>query len=219
MKTIKNLADEIGVTKQAVFKKINTEPFKTKITNHLHTIGKVINLDEEGERLVKEAFEKTSSKRASMPPKKKEKDELILTENLEKIAFLEEHIKILEAQVKTLELALEEKKELAEIFKTQLETKDRQIEEKDRQLESKDKQINNVQEQAKDTTVAILLSQQQHMQAYTKQPAQETPAPQSSNQNPYIQQPEKLISYKEDALITANPKMDWLKNLAKKKFK
>ena len=94
-------------------------------------------------------------------------------------------------------------------MKTQLENKDRQIEEKDRQIEAKDKQIFNVQEQAKDTTVAILLSQQQ--QYMQNEQIQKSSAP--------IMLPKKeLIGYDEAQVITNNPKMDWLKNLAKKKF-
>ncbi|MCL2610540.1 MAG: hypothetical protein FWE02_02570 [Defluviitaleaceae bacterium] len=218
MKTIKNLADEIGVTKQAVFKKIKTEPFKTKISKYLHSIGNVINIDEEGEILIKEAFEKTVSKRISQPPKIK-KIENEYNEYIEKIALLEEEIKNLETHIKFLEKKLEEKtktsetetnesKEILNILKIQLETKDRQIEEKDRQIEAKDKQIDSVQDQAKDTIVAVLLSQQQNMQ---NQAAQKSSAP-------LVLPKKELIGYKEASETTSNPKMDWLKNLSKKKF-
>ena len=207
MKTIKNIADEIDVTKQAVFKKIKTEPFKTKISKHLHTVGNVINIDEEGEALIKKEFEKTSYKRVTSSPRKKNKE----TEYIEKIFVLETQIKLLEGKITSLEEELknahkspEANRELLDILKTQLE-------QKDKQLEAKDVQILNTQEQARESIVATKQTAAAliKFQLNPQQPA--TPPP-----PPVIEPAKDLITYKEDAIFTS-PKMEWLKKLAKKK--
>ena len=56
MKTIKQLADEIGVSKQAVQKRIAREPLYTCIQPYIHTKQGTKYIDDEGERLIIEAF-------------------------------------------------------------------------------------------------------------------------------------------------------------------
>jgi len=56
MKTIKQIADEIGVSKTAVRKRLTPE-VKTKFSE---TVSGVIFISVEGENLIKQAFERTS---------------------------------------------------------------------------------------------------------------------------------------------------------------
>jgi len=56
MKTIKQIADAIGVSKQAVYKKIKTEPLSTSLQEFMTTIDNALHIVDEGESLIKAAF-------------------------------------------------------------------------------------------------------------------------------------------------------------------
>lgn len=58
MKTIKQIADEIGVSKQAVQKRIAREPLCTSIQAYISTHEGIKYIDEAGENLIKSAFTK-----------------------------------------------------------------------------------------------------------------------------------------------------------------
>ena len=55
-KTIREIADEIGVTKQAVFKKINRQPLSTKLMELTSTVDGRLMVSVDGEILIKQAF-------------------------------------------------------------------------------------------------------------------------------------------------------------------
>lgn len=57
MKTIKQIAGEIGVSKQAVQKRISREPLCTSIQPYIYMEVGTKYIDETGEKLIKEAFE------------------------------------------------------------------------------------------------------------------------------------------------------------------
>lgn len=226
MKTIKNIAEEINVTKQAVFKKIRTEPFKTKIGSHLHTISGVINIDEEGEILIKKEFEKTISKRTSTSPRKNNKE----TQYIEKIFVLETQIKLLEDKIVSLEKELLEAekqkpetnkivdREILDILKTQLENKDRQ-------LENKDTQILNIQEQSKESvqavkqTAATAIMYNGFLGRTTS--TKETKELKETKERQHIEPPiietknDFITVIKEDDDEEFKSKIQWLKNLAR----
>lgn len=61
MKTIKQIADELGVSKTAVRKKI-TEEVKTKFSE---TIGNTVYISEQGEKLIKSAFSQHNENKVS----------------------------------------------------------------------------------------------------------------------------------------------------------
>jgi len=61
MKTIKQIADEIGTTKQAVQKRISREPLCTSIQPYIRTENGTKYIDETGEDLIKQAYGKTVS--------------------------------------------------------------------------------------------------------------------------------------------------------------
>ena len=56
MKTIRQIADEIGVSKQAVFKKIKREPLSTSLQGLTTTVDGRLMVEVDGEKLIKQAF-------------------------------------------------------------------------------------------------------------------------------------------------------------------
>ena len=56
LKTIKQIADEIGVQKQTISKRIKREPLCTLLSSHVHTKEGTLYIDVHGEKLVKSAY-------------------------------------------------------------------------------------------------------------------------------------------------------------------
>lgn len=56
MKTIKQIADELGVSKQAVFKKMKREPLSTSLQGLMSTVDGRLMVSVDGERAIKQAF-------------------------------------------------------------------------------------------------------------------------------------------------------------------
>lgn len=55
-KSIKQIADEIGVSKQAIFKKIKREPLSTSLQQFISTIDGRLMVSVDGEKIIKQAF-------------------------------------------------------------------------------------------------------------------------------------------------------------------
>jgi predicted transcriptional regulator len=74
-KTIKQIADEIGVTKQAIFKKIKSEPLSTGLQQFTQKVNGVVYISVDGEKLVKQAFVKKEAPtvNTNQPPTNDEK--------------------------------------------------------------------------------------------------------------------------------------------------
>jgi len=114
MKTILQIAKEIGVSKQAVRKRITREPIYTRIQQYLSTVDGTMYIDVGGETLIKSAYQKNEQQ--SVPtdlPTNKE----TIGENVYSDVY-----SVLKETVDTLRSELEFKNK-------QLEVKDRQIEE------------------------------------------------------------------------------------------
>ena len=116
MKTIRQIADEIGVSKQAVFKKIKREPLSTSLQGLTTTVDGRLMVEVDGEKLIKQAFSEitpsTTTNRLTGAV-----DGLVdapSTKNEEKMAEVDGVISVLKATIDTLQ--------------GQLEVKDRQIE-------------------------------------------------------------------------------------------
>ena len=116
MKTIRQIADEIGVSKQAVFKKIKREPLSTSLQGLTATVDGRLMVEVDGEKLIKQAFSEiapsTTTNRFTGAV-----DGLVdapSTKNEEKMAEVDGVISVLKATIDTLQ--------------GQLEVKDRQIE-------------------------------------------------------------------------------------------
>jgi len=58
MKTIRQIADEITVTKQAVHQKIKKEPLSSAVKPFISTVDGTVYISVDGEELIKSAFEK-----------------------------------------------------------------------------------------------------------------------------------------------------------------
>ena len=116
MKTIRQIADEIGVSKQAVFKKIKREPLSTSLQGLMETVDGRLTVSVDGEKLIKQAFSEitpstTDNKLTGAV------DGLVdapSTKNEEKTVVVDGVISVLQATIDTLQ--------------GQLEVKDRQIE-------------------------------------------------------------------------------------------
>ena len=116
MKTIRQIADEIGVSKQAVFKKIKREPLSTSLQGLTATVDGRLMVEVDGEKLIKQAFSEnapsTTDNRLTGTV-----DGLVdapSTKNDEKTVAVDGVISVLQATIDTLQ--------------GQLEMKDRQIE-------------------------------------------------------------------------------------------
>ena len=109
MKTIKQIADELGVSKTAVRKKIENLGLSDKV----QTNGNRILIDERQERLIKSAFQKAETE----------------TENYKPVSEKTETLQLVSGMVSTLTEQLKEKDR-------QLAEKDKQLEEKDRQIKA-----------------------------------------------------------------------------------
>lgn len=55
-KSIKQIADEIGVSKQAIFKKIKREPLSTSLQQFISTVDGRLMVSVDGEKIIKQAF-------------------------------------------------------------------------------------------------------------------------------------------------------------------
>ncbi|MCD8062188.1 MAG: hypothetical protein LUE13_07625 [Akkermansiaceae bacterium] len=58
MKTIRQIADEIGVSKQAVYKKIRRQPLSTSLQGLTAMVDGRLTVSVDGEKLIKRAFSK-----------------------------------------------------------------------------------------------------------------------------------------------------------------
>jgi predicted phage tail protein len=68
MKTIKQIAGEIGVSKQAVFKKIKRQPLAATVNQFTSTVDGVIYINDEGINLIKQAFKAVNEHPADRQP-------------------------------------------------------------------------------------------------------------------------------------------------------
>jgi uncharacterized membrane-anchored protein len=59
VKTIKQIADEIGVSRQAIQKRMLKEPLNTKLRPYMQIKNGTKYVDETGENIIKSAYDKT----------------------------------------------------------------------------------------------------------------------------------------------------------------
>lgn len=133
-KTIKQLADEIGVTKQAVQKRISREPLYTDLQPYVYTQNKTKYIIEYGESLIKQAFNfDTIDKPTTLSIDK--------NKNVHSDVYT-----ILQKTIDTLQGQLEQKDKQIESLQEQLKIKDRQIENANMSLQaSQTLQAKNIQ--------------------------------------------------------------------------
>ena len=145
-KTIKEIAEEIGVSKQAVFKKINQVPLSTEIEKFISTVNgkKLVSVD--GEILIKQAFQRKQKR------KQKTVDVNVDAKDDCKKFTVGDMVDGIPSK------SQEQENTLAAAFQTAIDALTRQLEEKDRQLAEKDKllewQTKTIEELATSLAVA-----------------------------------------------------------------
>lgn len=145
-KTIKEIAEEIGVSKQAVFKKINQVPLSTEIEKFISTVDgkKLVSVD--GEILIKQAFQRKQKR------KQKTVDVNVDAKDDGKKFTVGDMVDGIPSK------SQEQENTLAAAFQTAIDVLTRQLEEKDRQLAEKDKllewQTKTIEELATSLAVA-----------------------------------------------------------------
>lgn len=131
--TIKALADTLGVSKTAI-RKYMTPEFREAHTQT--TTGNIIEIDEDGCKLIAETIKKPPETPENQFPETPEISGL-----REEIAFLREQLQAKDRQ---------------------LEAKDRQLEQKDKQLEAADAQITNLTQSLENITESLQTAQALH---------------------------------------------------------
>ena len=137
MKTIKQIADELGVSKTAVRKKIENLGLSEKVK----TNGNRIEVDERQEKLIKSAFSQKETK----------------TANANEVSEKSETLRLLSSMVSTLTEQLQEKDKQIERLQTELENAQKSVdqaqqlhamtEQKIRLLEQKEQEKTEEQEE------------------------------------------------------------------------
>ena len=132
-KTIKQIADEIGVSKQAIHQRIKRHPeLKERLQPFMTTVDGTVYIDVDGENIVKSAFSSIKS------------ENTVNTTNT-----IDNNVDVAVNGVLT---ALQS---TIDILQKQLSEKDSQLSTKDLQILEKDKQISEL-------TAALVSSQEQH---------------------------------------------------------
>lgn len=153
MKTIRQLADEIGVSKQAVQKRIAREPLCTQIFKYIVIQSGTKYIDETGEALVKLAFIKRE-------PTTVHTD---VADNQQPYTYYREApYTPVDALISMLQKELDRKNE-------QLTTKDIQLAEKDRQLTRQQESIQELTAALEHSTESLKAAQLLHAGTMQKQ--------------------------------------------------
>jgi len=119
MKSIRQIADEIGVSKQAVFKKIKREPLSTSLRGLTSTVDGRLMVSVDGVELIKQAFSACEPSTGSQM--------LTSTVDCEVDGSSTENKSTVDSMYSVLEVTIQTLRE-------QLEVKDRQIAAKDQQI-------------------------------------------------------------------------------------
>lgn len=121
MKTIKQIADEIGVSKQAVFKKIKKDPLSTGLLGLISVIDGKFMVSDDGETLIKKAFsQKEPSTNPQTEPLTKNLDETMVDVLLQQSEMLRKELEIKNEQITQLQKLLDQEQQLHAMTKQQL---------------------------------------------------------------------------------------------------
>lgn len=97
MKTIKQIAEEIGVSKQAIRNKI-AKQIANQIANETQTIGNKVFVSERGEALIKEAFK--GVRQEKKPQTESQTESQSVSNNLDMVKYLQRELKEAKAIIK-----------------------------------------------------------------------------------------------------------------------
>lgn len=146
MKTVRQLADEIGVSKQAVWKKIKKEPLSTDLQEFTTTSGRTVYVNEQGEMLVKTAFM-----------------QIFDVQTVDEVDAVDVN------QDNQNDNERQRVDDMFLLLQGELESKNRLIESQSRQLENKDKQIGELTAALENTTASLHAAQALHAGTMHKQ--------------------------------------------------
>lgn len=108
-KTIKQIADEIGVSKQAVFKKIKSEPLSTGLQEFMSTVDGKLMVSVDGETIIKRAF--AEKKRQPIPSIVSVNQNSMLTVLKETIDTLQGQLEVKDKRIDELTAELAKERE------------------------------------------------------------------------------------------------------------
>lgn len=167
-KTIKQIADELGVTKQAVQKRLSREPLCTSVQPYISTVGSTKYIDGDGENLIKSAFQ--SNDRQPSDNLKSNVDNLSINNKTMSIDEAKTSIDNADKssidtdnQLPTTDIP---KDTLMDILLKQSETLKQQLEIKDRQIEQLQKELITERQhnRSQSDKLAVLATQAQTLQ-------------------------------------------------------
>ena len=140
MKTIKQIAEEIGVSRQAIERRLSKEPLRTNLMPYIKIINWTKYIDITGENLIKSVYDNTIIKPKATgitDPQAINANEATGATETQNDNFYNEIFKLLREDINIL-------KEQLKVKDNQLEIKDNQLKVKDNQLEIKDNQISDL---------------------------------------------------------------------------
>jgi len=107
MKTIRQIADEIGVSKQAVFYRIKRPPLSNALQSLTSKVDGVLTVSFDGENLIKQAFEQNTVKqdRQTLDEKPSTVDTQV---DDEIVRLLQKNIEILQSQLEIKDKQIED---------------------------------------------------------------------------------------------------------------
>jgi len=108
MKTIKQIADEIGVSKQAVFYRIYKPPLSNALQSFISKIDGVLMVEFDGETLIKQAFSKITVK--DLAVKEASKENTNFDGDSELYRILKAELEAKNAQIMALQAELAEER-------------------------------------------------------------------------------------------------------------
>lgn len=146
-KTIKQIADELGVSKQAVQKRLSREPLYTSVAPYISTVSGVKYIEVVGEKIIKSAFSKSGVDSLSI-----DKSDLYI----DKSDLYTPIIEMLQVTIDTLQ--------------GQLVTKDEQIKGQQEQIMSLEAELERERQHAREQSdkFAVLADQAQQLNAADK---------------------------------------------------
>ena len=160
MKTIRKIADEIGVSKQAVFKKMKREPLSTSLRGLTSTVDGRLTVSVDGEKLIKQAFscEIPSTTDNQLTPTVDGLVDAPSTKNEDKLTVVDGVISALQ--------------DMIEVLKDQLAMKDRQLAAKDIQIQTLQEELSRERQHSREQSekIAVLADQSQKLQLAQMQP-------------------------------------------------
>lgn len=113
MKTIKQIADEIGVSKQAVHQKRKSKALSTALQPFTSTVDGVVYISVDGEKLIKQAFDgKVSVKLNDKLSESKTQNDTVVDLLLKQSEMLKNELDIKNKQIEELNERLAESQKL-----------------------------------------------------------------------------------------------------------